>query len=235
MKKIILFLWFLSLALLAYTQDSLKNRTNPHNSTFRGSKKILIGASFNNSWTSLIGLEPQSPFFKPSIGGHLKVEYRVNNKLSLNGGIGFQQRGCGIYTPDYDASDNKDSTHRLRIRFNTISLPFQLHWCTKKEILPNARLCYSVGAAPYVLFKATRIFHSIEDGFHVLEDYWDRSFFFDIPVRGAIGVDINATDASLLRVQIIGDIGFIPQLRTTPNSSYSGLNALFGIEVSALF
>lgn len=201
-------------------------------------KKLRWGMAFNQSFSSILGSnQPFDYFIKPSLGGGLELEYYFSKNLGIGTGLLFQQRGAGIYNPDVAKEvGDPDSTHRQRLRFNCIDLPIRLCFRLDKGLTKGNRWSGSLGVIPRYSFKTNSVFHSIEDGFHVIEDWGTDFNSLDLEISSSFGLSINAGDAALLHVHLYANYGF---LNTYSNSGkYStqvGNHLLFGLRLSALF
>jgi len=205
--------------------------------TSRFEKKFLLGASFNNGWSRYMEFDDDEVFTKPDLGLYLKAEYYFSSRIGLAFMIGHQQLGTGIITPDSDPGifGSPDSTYRLRIRTNNISIPFTIQFRTEKEIFPNGKLSGGIGIAPKIVYDGKSIFHSIEDGFHDKIDITSQFTKFDYPVRLNLGMDINAGNACLFRVNFLAEYGFVKMYTNPVTNSVSGRNLLFGFDFDFLF
>jgi hypothetical protein len=201
-------------------------------------KKFRIGVAFNQSFSGIIGSDlPQDYFIKPSLGGGIEAEYYFSNHIGIGTGFLFQQRGPGIYNPDVVKEvGDPDSTHRQRLRFNCLDLPIRLVFRSNKGMTKGNRWSGSIGVIPMYSFATNSVFHSIEDGFHQIDD-WSADFKrFDLEISGSFGLNINAGDAALLQVQMYATYGL---LNTYNNSTLfgnaRGNHLLFGLKLATLF
>lgn len=236
MKKIIT-LFFLVLSMNGMAQiDSSKVKKFSYG-TSRFDKKFLFGASFNNGWSRYLEFEDEEVFTKPDLGLYLKAEYYFSSRIGLAFMVGHQQLGTGIITPDSDPGifGSPDSTYRLRLRTNNISMPITIQFRTAKEIFPNGKLSGGIGIAPKIVYDAKSIFHSIEDGFHEKIDITAQFTKLDYPVRLNFGVDFNAGNSCLFRVNFLAEYGFVKMYSNSVTNSLSGRNILFGFDFDFLF
>lgn len=235
MKNIIFILIF-AFSLTGYAQiDSSKIKKFEYG-TNRFEKKFLIGGTFNSGWSRYLNFEGPEVFTKPSLGIYLKMEYYLNDWLGLSLGIGHQQMGTGIITPDFDKSlGNPDSTYRLRLRTNNLAFPLVIQLRTPNDIFSGGRLSLGLGIAPSYAYDTKTIFHSLEDGFHDKQNIPDGMTKLDIPLRGTLGLDFNASNACLFRLNFLIQYGF-KNLYTDPTTNIvSGQNLLFGFDLDFLF
>ncbi|MBC7883867.1 MAG: PorT family protein [Saprospiraceae bacterium] len=199
-------------------------------------KKLLIGFAFNNSWTSFPGMKGHDVFTKPSLGFHVKTDYFFKKNIGISVGLGYQQRGCGIINIDVEKSvGNADSTHRQRFRTNNISIPLQLIFRQQHYIFKDAKLSFGIGIVPSYIFSATDIFHSVEDGFHILTHNTDDYNSFDIPVRLSAGIDVNASESCIFRIHLVADFGLTNMYIDPADQTTSGRNRLYGIDLNCMF
>ena len=199
-------------------------------------RKVVVGFAVNNSWSCYSDLLKDSAFFRPSLGFHIKTNYFFKPYIGISLGAGLQQRGMGIYTPDLDNSiGNPDSTGRLRYRTTTIDLPVQLILRSPKDIFPGTRLSMGLGVNFSYIYKAQRIWKSVDDGFHQPSNITANYDKLDIPIRINVGFDIDAGPGCLFRLHLVGEMGnkFIYTNPTTQIKSNK--NILFGIDLSFLF
>ncbi len=198
-------------------------------------RKVFVGITFNSSWSNFKDCKDSS-FYRPSLGGGFRAEYYFKPYLGISIGASIQQRGMGIYTPDLDNSiGNPDSTGRLRYRMTTFDFPVQLIYRYPKDILPNTRLSIGLGADFNIIHNASRIWKSIDDGFHrpvILTQYYQK---YDIPFRAGVGLDCAVGHGSLFRVQFYGEMSN-KKLYTNPLTHIqSNQQILLGIDLSVLF
>lgn len=199
-------------------------------------RKFLWGVAFNSSWTSYHDLLKDSAFYRPSLGGGLRAEYYLKPYLGIMLGVGIQQRGTGIYTPDFDKSiGNPDSTGRLRYRMTTFDFPIQMMYRYPKELLPNTRLSIGLGVNFNVIHNYLRVWKSVDDGFHQITDFSKNNQTFDIPLRANIGLDAEVGHGSLFKLQLFGEISN-KKLYTNPTTGVqSNQQVLIGVDLSVLF
>lgn len=230
--KTILFCLLCFLNIQAQNKDSFPE-INPEFFT----KKFRMGIAFNQSWSTIVGSNhPFDYFIKPSIGGGIEAEYKFSKNIGIGAGLLFQQRGAGIYTSDIVKEvGDPDSTHRHRFRYNCIDLPIRLIFKSNKGLTNGNRWSGSVGVIPMYSFKTNSIFHSIEDGFHQIEDWGDNFKKFDLSTNLSFGLDINAGDASVLQVHLYCSYGLFNTYNNTAlYGNAKGNHLLFGIKATAL-
>jgi len=241
MKKysVILFLLFTygvkAQDLLEY-YDSIKT-TQDHSFKNKLDKKFLWGFHYNLSWSTVEGIDDLDIFTKPSVGAAFKVNYFPVDWLGFSVGAGHQMRGFGVYTPDvFKELGDPDSTHRLRIRTNNLDLPVQVILRTPFEFWNVGKFSLSLGVTPTMVYMARSVFISVEDGFHKVEDIKNQFISgFDFPLHAGAGVEINAANATLLRLHFFAEFGSKPTYINPVTGSKSGANRLFGLQMSFLF
>lgn len=196
-------------------------------------KKFYWGFAFVNAWTSISNSSDY--FYKPSLGGGLRMDYYFTKSLGLSAGFNFQQRGTGILTPDTEKSlGNADSTYRLRVRFNCLDFPLAVVYRSPKGIFggKGVRLFLSAGTTPQFNFQSNRVFISAEDGFHDVQDQSKDYYVFDTTLDASAGFLISAGNSSTFLVDFLAQFGGLNAYR---NSDLSGKNRLFGIRMAWLF
>ncbi|MDO1449502.1 outer membrane beta-barrel protein [Rhodocytophaga aerolata] len=236
MKKNIFYLLVGSLLLVAtssYAQlDSLTKAKSQY-------KKFYVGIGFNNYWSSIEGQNLPEYFYKPSLGYSVKAEYYFTKFLGISAGLTYQQRGTGIINRNKEEIPlgGKDSTYRERLRFNYWDIPIQLVLRTPTPIKGgDVRLVGTFGIISQHMFKATRIFHSVEDGFHEITDETDRVHKNEIGLISTIGADIFA-GATTFQVRLVGNWGtknVFKDQEMVP-LGYNGKNRMYGIQVGVMF
>jgi Outer membrane protein beta-barrel domain len=225
--KFILPTVLLLLPMLIAAQESKKIEPTPFE------KKLLLGFSYHNYWTTVDGDNlPPSYFYKPSLGFSLKAEYYLRSFVGVSVGAGFQQRGAGILSPDFDKSQgNADSTYRKRLRFNSIEFPISLLLRTPKDVVKGLRFKASAGIIPLINIQSNEVFLSIEDGNHtrtdVSNDYWKN----DLAYQLTIGPEIN-TGSGILQIDFVYSHG-TKNIYST--GSATGYNQSVGFRLSWLF
>ncbi len=235
MKKIILIVCgFLCLGIAqAQLMDTL-----PEFSPEYFKKNFRCGVAFNQSFSGIIGSDlPHDYFIKPSLGGGIETEYFFSKNIGIGSGFLFQQRGAGIYNPDVVKEvGDPDSTHRQRLRFNCLDLPIRLVFRGDKGMTKGNRWSGSIGVIPMYSFATNSVFHSIEDGFHQIDD-WSSDFKkFDLAASASFGLNINAGDAALLQIQLYASYGLLNTYNNkTLFGTAKGNHLLFGLKLASLF
>lgn len=195
----------------------------------------LFGFKVNNSWSNYAGTEDSS-FYRPSLGIHLGFEYAPASFLQVSFGGGIQQRGMGIYTLDLDQSiGNPDSTGRLRYKCSTIDFPVEVAFRPTCDVFKNGRVRMAFGVTPSYIFKAQRIWKSVDDGFHESADVSSAFDKWDFPLRASLGVDVSVPGNVLFRVQGVAEYG-LHELYSDPlTGRKSHKNRLIGLELAFWF
>jgi hypothetical protein len=184
---------------VAQKQDSLKR-----NGSVFDRKKFFWGFNFNQTFGKIDGSDTFEDYFaKPNIGGDIVVEYFPLKFLGFRAGIGYMQRGTGIKLPDVDNSlGDPDSTYRTRLRMNTIEVPLALVLRTPRDVIKGMRLAGGIGIIPFYNFETNRIYHSVEDGFHVIDGQTDMYLQQDVPIQFFFGTHINVANYSQLQAEV---------------------------------
>ncbi len=233
MKKILLALAICNLMQLTSFAQITKRTEFKTSSIY--TKKFLWGFAVNNSWANYQDTRDSS-FFRPSLGIHARVEYNLLENLHISLGGGLQQRGMGIYTPDLNNSiGNQDSTGRLRYKCSTIDFPLEIAFRPKKEIFNNVRFHVGLGVTTSVMYRAQRIWKSLDDGFHVPQTLTKDYKKVDFPLRTSIGIDVDAPGNILFRLQGVFEYGFAPIYTNPVSGIKSNRNILMGIDLTFLF
>ncbi len=196
-------------------------------------KKQYFGFEYNNSWTSVsFGNHIEPYFFKPSLGGHLVYNRFFSKNFGFAIGLGFQQRGAGIYYLD----ETGDSTTRFRLRFNHWEMPLNLVWRSNYVGKgQGVKWTGSIGLIPSYNFWTTRIYLDLTgSGNHTRENLSDSFRRFDALVSASFGVDIAMATYTILRVQAYGNVGLVHVYKNN-FADFSGKNTLFGVKVGFLF
>jgi len=232
MKQLLFSLTFF-VSLLAHSQQVEKTSYFDKHQKFNN--KFLYGFSVNNSWSNFRDLKDSS-FYRPSLGIHISTEYYFYKGLGISADFGLQQRGMGIFTPDLDQSiGNPDSTGRLRYKVSTIEMPLLLIYRHNQEVYNKIRLSAGIGIVPMYIFKAERIWKSIDDGFHEPRSLKENYNTFDFPLRFSLGCDIDAPGGNILKTNFIFDYGFKGIYLNPANNVRSNKNILLGIKLTFLF
>lgn len=223
----------LFVALFAYSQQPEK--TNYFDKYQKFNKNFLIGFSVNNSWANFRDLRDSS-FYRPSLGIHLSSEFYIYKGLGISADFGLQQRGMGIYTPDLDQSiGDPDSTGRLRYKVSTIEMPLLIVYRHNKDVFRNTRLSLGFGIVPMYIFKAERIWKSIDDGFHRPVSLKEKYNTFDFPLRFSLGCDFDVAGGNIFKTNFIFDYGLKGIYLNPSNNVRSNKNILLGIKLTFLF
>lgn len=168
-------------------------------------KKFHAGISLNNYWTTLTGPNLAREYFtKPSIGFNLRAEYYLTPYLGIGVGLGYQQYGMGIINQDkVNSLGDPDSTYRERTRFHTVEIPVSLLLRTPKDVIGGIRISGSIGISPVMIFKATDIFLSVEDGNHLLTPVSDKYIANDLFTQFTLGPEIDCGGTGLFQIHFV--------------------------------
>jgi Outer membrane protein beta-barrel domain len=238
MKTIVTALGIFVLTFASYSAsfgqlDSLKRLDSISNNKNIFDKKWQIGLSYLQAWTSISGQHEKEYFYKPSVGFIITLDYNIKPSFGLYGGLAYQQRGSGINNADDEKGlGNADSTNRERLRFNCVDLHLGVNFRGKRDIIERVRWSGSLGLVVIYNYLADDIFYSVEDGFHKFEDVTESYNRVDVALEGALGLDINVANATILRIQAITNFGLTP---VSNNSNLGGNNRLWGIKLGWLF
>lgn len=202
-------------------------------------KKFFLGFTLDNCLVTIKGTNmPQEYFWKPAIGMTLKTEYYFHKNVGITIGVGYQQKGGGIISPDnvsYTQNlGDPDSTHRARIKFNVIQVPVALV-LRSNQLVKGLRLQASFGIIPTKIASAKYVFMSIEDGFHKIEMQSERYYKSDLPLFASVGADINAGNSCVFQAHLIASWGKKNVYNPTAFPGANGTNNLVGIRLACLF
>lgn len=238
----VIFTLILAAASLAATaqfkgDSTWKNRgKEPQVELFR-SKKFYWGITFSQNFSQIkYDSDTITYFRKPSLAGGMRFEYYPIEFLGISVGFNYAQRGAGIKVRD-DVKDlgDPDSTNRTRLRFNTLDFPIQLVF-RSPFITERWRLHAGIGIAPVINFKTNRVFHSVEDGFHLEENQSGLYFKSDFDINFSLGVNIDVTGAAILQVHLVGGMGTANIYNSAATfGNATGKNNYFGLRLAALF
>lgn len=194
-------IWIVLISLGLFSSPSAMGQTNftPFD------KKFHAGISLNNYWTTISGPQLAREYFtKPSIGFNIRAEYYLTPYLGVGLGVGYQQYGMGIINQDNVHSlGDPDSTYRERTRFHTIELPISLLLRTPKDVIGGIRISGSIGIAPVMVFKASDIFHSVEDGYHLITPVNDQYLTNDLMTQITLGPEIDSGGTGLFQIHFV--------------------------------
>jgi hypothetical protein len=232
MKAIVFF--FLIIGFSASAQFTPPSAVKTEKSFF--DRHLLVGFAANNSWATYRDLVDDSAFYRPSLGMGLRVDYFFKPFIGISAGFGIQHRGMGVYTNDVDNSiGNPDSTGRLRYRTTTFDIPVQLILRTPKNIFASTRLSLALGVDFSYVFKAQRIWKSVDDGFHIPTIITEQYDKWDIPLRVGFGLDVEAGSGCLFRAHLFGEMSRKYLYANPVSGVRSNQNMLLGIDLSFMF
>jgi hypothetical protein len=152
-------------------------------------------------------------------------------------GAGYQQRGAGIYNPNkYPVTGlDPDSTHRERLRFNTIEIPLSVILRTPKDVVKGLRFSASVGVVPMFNVKSHDVFNELEAGIRNVSPVTDVSSSYlksDLAYQLTIGPEIDSGTTGIFRIHFLYSKGTKNVYST---GSVKGTNETMGVRVSWIF
>lgn len=202
--------------------------------TTKRPKRFYFGVTFINAWSNVTGRTPDH-YYKPSLGGGVKVEYYPLQWLGLGLGANFQQRGAGVTLPDTGFTAPSMNTYRMRFRMNCIDVPVSVILRSPAILKKSIRFSGSFGVAPMYMFGATYNWISAEDGFHDVTDYTADIESFDLQLMGSVGIDVNAW-GTVFQLRYINSFGMMNIYRPSGAfAAYDGRNVLHGIGLGWMF
>jgi hypothetical protein len=197
-------------------------------------KKFHFGVTFINAWSSVVGNTPDH-YYKPSLGGGVKVEYYPLHWLGLGLGAHFQQRGAGVTQPDTGFTAPSMNTYRMRFRMNCIDVPVSVILRSPAILKRSIRFSGSFGVAPTYMFGATYNWISAEDGFHDITEYTSDIQAFDFQLMGSVGIDVNAW-GTVFQLRYVNSFGTMNIYRPGGVfAGYDGRNVLHGIGLGWMY
>ena len=203
-------------------------------------KKVYVGIIFNSTWASIdfFNNQPETYFFKPSLGGGVAYQNYFTKKrnIGFETGLILQQRGAGIRKTDDLSKDNIDSSNRWRFRVYNLEVPLKIIY-RSKFLGKGQGVKFSAAAgiaAAYTLY-ASRVYISAEDGFH---DYTDETSNFSrlgVLAHASAGIDIAAGESAVLQLQLLYQLGINNAYSGSgAYSNFSGRHSLFGLRLGFL-
>ncbi len=176
------------------------------------------------------------------LGTDVHLDYYLSKRIAISVGVRYQMRGTGLLTPDYvsqaQETGNPDSTHRGRIKMNTLEIPLALVYRGTKNVVNIAngtRFTARIGVSPLYNAMTNNVFYSIEDGFHLIERVDERYYRFDMPINISAGIDMNAAEKTIFHFGFLAHFGLTNVYNTNyyPNANARG--RLVGFKVGWLF
>ncbi len=207
----------------AFSQQSLKEKIVSDGALKdANNKKLHVGVSLQQYWSTITGETQSSFFIKPSIGGSIRGEYYFNNWLGVGLSVGFQQRGAGIHhtdvtggafahpwvfvnTPEGYRSGDPDTTYLDRLRITTVEVPLALLLRTPKDFLQQGmRLSAGVGPTLIHVSRVNQTYQSVIDGFHPYNWVTDNYARNQFGLQASLGFDIDSGGGgSLFQVHFV--------------------------------
>lgn len=198
-------------------------------------KWISPGLTFTQGFTTIEDESRSDYFVKPSLSGGATLSFNPIQWISVTGGLIHEQHGAGILMPDLVGGvGNGDSTYRTRLRLNTWGIPVSITARTP-VIFDNARLSASYGMTYHKLARAIRIYNSIEDGFHVIDEYTD----FFLPkfktTWWSVGVEIEVPHSAILQIHYVASRSATNVYQGGPFGSSKGILVNHGLKLCTRF
>jgi len=215
--------------------DSTWLKSSPSTTKVIPNKWITPGLTFTQGFTTIEDASRSDYFVKPSLSGGATLSINPITWVSLTSGIIHEQHGAGILLPDnVGGIGNPDSTHRTRLRLNTWGIPMAMTVRTP-VLFDNTRISASYGMTYHRLARATKVFHSIEDGFHQVEEYTE----FFIPrfwtTTWSAGFEIEVPRSAVLQIHYVASRSRQNVYQGGPFGSASGILVNHGLKLSTVF
>lgn len=210
---------------------------NSRPATFKSIPKkwLTPGLTFTQGFTSIEDASRNDYFVKPSLSGGATLSFNPIQWVSLTSGITHEQHGAGILlNDDVGGIGNPDSTYRTRLRLNTWGIPMFLTVRTP-ELFDKTRISASYGMTYQRLARATKVFHSIEDGFHQVEEYTE----FFVPgfwtTSWSMGLEIEVPGSAVLQIHYVASRSRQNVYQGGPFGSATGILVCHGLKLSTVF
>jgi hypothetical protein len=198
-------------------------------------KLISPGLTFTQGFTTIEDDSRSDYFVKPSLSGGATLSINPNQWVSLTSGIIHEQHGAGILMPDLVGGiGNGDSTYRTRLRLNTWGVPVGITVRTP-VLVDNTRISASCGVTYHRLARAIRIYNSIEDGFHVIDEYTDYFIPKFKTTWWSVGFEIEVPRSVILQVHYVASRSTVNVYQGGPFGSSSGILVNHGLKLSTRF
>ncbi len=215
--------------------DSTWLKSSPSTTKVIPKKWITPGLTFTQGFTTIEDASRSDYFVKPSLSGGATLSINPITWVSLTSGIIHEQHGAGMLLPDnVGGIGNPDSTHRTRLRLNTWGIPMAMTVRTP-VLFDNTRISASYGMTYHRLARATKVFHSIEDGFHQVEEYTE----FFIPrfwtTIWSVGFEIEVPRSAVLQIHYVASRSRQNVYQGGPFGSASGILVNHGLKLSTVF
>ena len=210
---------------------------NSRPATFKSIPKkwLTPGLTFTQGFTSIEDASRNDYFVKPSLSGGATLSFNPIQWVSLTSGITHEQHGAGILlNDDVGGIGNPDSTYRTRLRLNTWGIPMFLTVRTP-ELFDKTRISASYGMTYQRLDRATKVFHSVEDGFHQVEEYTE----FFVPgfwtTSWSMGLEIEVPGSAVLQIHYVASRSRQNVYQGGPFGSATGILVCHGLKLSTVF
>jgi hypothetical protein len=215
--------------------DSTWLKSSPSTTKVIPKKWITPGLTFTQGFTTIEDASRSDYFVKPSLSGGATLSINPIQWVSLTSGIIHEQHGAGILLPDnVGGIGNPDTTHRTRLRLNTWGIPVAMTVRTP-VLFDNTRISASYGMTYHRLARATKVFHSIEDGFHQVEEYTE----FFVPrfwtTSWSVGFEIEVPGSAVLQIHYVASRSRQNVYQGGPFGSASGILVCHGLKLSTVF
>lgn len=215
--------------------DSTWLKSSPSTTKVIPKKWITPGLTFTQGFTTIEDASRSDYFVKPSLSGGATLSINPITWVSLTSGIIHEQHGAGMLLPDnVGGIGNPDSTHRTRLRLNTWGIPMAMTVRTP-VLFDNTRISASYGMTYHRLARATKVFHSIEDGFHQVEEYTE----FFVPrfwtTTWPVGFEIEVPRSAVLQIHYVASRSRQNVYQGGPFGSASGILVNHGLKLSTVF
>src|SRR5258706_5323156 len=218
---------------------SLTAQRTPERNTPQGfEKKILWGVAYQQTWSTIRGNPlPEDYFPKPSLGVSVSAEYYPLPFIGVGAGAGYQQRGAGItHHNSLPVTGNAlDSTHRERLRFNTLEFPISLFLRTPGDIVKGLRLGGSLAVVPMVNLHSRDVFIEVEPSVRdtdVVHNVSSSYFKKDTAYQLSFGPEIDSGGSGIIKVHFLYSRGTTNVYKTERGT---GHNQTMGVRLAIMF
>ena len=193
--------------------------------------KFLIGPSFTFGLSSIYGskmsgmtvgssMNSMTYGVKMNLGGGIRSEYFLNEKIGITINAGFMQRGAEF---DMDVAN-----YSPRYRFSYIDIMLGTKYRTK-ELIGKSKLFFSLGGSQHTLVNAYRV-----NSYHAV-NIMDDIQMMDWGAFAGMGMDIPVFSKDVLQVQLLANSGFKSVFGSVMDmNGMKGKNILYGLQVSYL-
>ncbi len=228
----IILLSFSCLINSALASARVSAQDNPFN------RKLIWGGVFQLAKNGMEGTQlPGTFFYKPGTGLGVLLEYYPVKWLGFGCGVGYSSKGPGKINPDYDQSlGNPDSTFREHYYFRTLDAPIFLSLRGPDLLSEKVRISSRIGTGFSKNFRSTNVFHSVEDGFHKVQNVTNDFYNTDIYTYCALGLDFNSGTHTLFQIHAFWQRGYKNVFANNQKyGPFFGVNQSFGIQFNILY